>query len=308
VANEIKSSGVNQSYLDKRKASPMSSKAIVPQSDPLQLPLIPEEEKPRGCIINGIAHISIHDAYRIYGKSSNPQRDWQNDLKKLRQQGNSTVFVLFSFETNGQKTKGTPVANEEQMARIAQVAEFPEWEPVRQRMAELLVEDHRGTNRKSIPPRQTKEYRRLIDSGYTDKEALEWLKVDEHGKTTHAKIASEWYHRDGDIPKLTNRVNENVTGESATDMKERWQIKESPRRYMSLLKKASIDVVEGLAAALHIGRDSQGTSKLLHDVDDASGVVDWDAFDALLSDTDVKRPLPKPKQPNLLKNGEDNNQ
>lgn len=280
------------------------NRKIVPQTEsPRQLSFIPEEEKPRGCLIDGVAHLSIHDAYRIYGHSSNPKRDWQNDLKKLRQQGNSTVFVLFSFETNGKKTKGTSVANEEQIARIAQVAKFPEWEPIRQRMAELLVADHHSKKFNAIPVRQTKEYRRLIDSGYSDSDALEWLDIDEHGKKTHSKVAGEWVRRDGNPAELTNRVKENVTGETATEMKQRLGIKESPRRYMSSFKKAGIGVVEALSHSLHIGRDSYGNGKLKRDIDDASSVVDWEALDKLLPDSDLKRPLPKPDQLKLIKDG-----
>jgi hypothetical protein len=106
----------------------------------------------RCVILNGEPHWSIIDAYRIYGKASNPRSDWMRDLKELEEQGFDVVsnvrpYQFFNTEVN-RHTRETPVANLPTFMRIAQVAKFKEWEPLRQKMAHLMAENVRNSFQK----------------------------------------------------------------------------------------------------------------------------------------------------------------
>lgn len=278
------------------------AKAIVPQNPSNQLPLFPEPEKPRVCLIDGKAHISILDAYRIHGKSKNASLDWKRDKAELERQGyNISNLIGYAFPgADGKMKKLTPVANEEQIARIAQVAKFPEWEPIRQRMAELYIAEKHGELKEAIPFPQSKKYRELIDSGYSHEQALEWHDVDQQGLAARKRIAAEWHGRHGNIAKLTNVATKIATGESATALKHRWSIKKSPRAYLSSFKKAAIALVEDYAVIVHRRRNSDGTDALEKDLTDMAEVINWDKLDSMFPDTDVNRPLPNPEQPPLL--------
>lgn len=278
-------------------------KSIVPQN-PDQLPLFPEEPKPRGVVLNGIAYIAIYDAYRLYGYSSNPSRDWKRDRAELARQGYDIPKLVghnFGDNRNGQTT---PVASEEQIARIAQVAKFPEWEPIRQRMAELLVADHRGKSKAKVPQKQTKEYRQLIDSGYNDAQAQHRMDVREHSKDNFRMVSAVWYKRGGDIGALADRSTLRATGKHVWEWKREWQIKESPRNYFSTALLSIMALVERLAMNLSEAVDSNGTDELARDIDRATGYVDFEGLRRDYPTLFVKRPLVAPGQRKLLKDGQ----
>jgi hypothetical protein len=97
--------------------------------------------KIRCVILNGEPHWSILDTYRHYGRSSNPSRDWKRDQKDLETQGlfGLPMVVHHVFPGSNRNNETTPVANLEGFMRIAQVAKFKEWEPLRWKMAKLMA-------------------------------------------------------------------------------------------------------------------------------------------------------------------------
>lgn len=152
-------------------------------------------EKPRGCLIGGIPYISILDAYRIYGKSSNPTRDWKRDKAKLERQRNNDIHNLpicvdyvFAGE-DGKNKKPTPIANEVQLLRIVQVVEFPEWDHLRQFMAELAGRelDERRNPEKAVLRRQS-EIAKLKAAGYGEHPAAIHLEARNTNIENHKRL------------------------------------------------------------------------------------------------------------------------
>jgi hypothetical protein len=98
--------------------------------------------KVRSVMIDGQPFWSILDTYKTYGNSSNPTRDWKRDLAELKEQGyNLPNLVDYVFAgADGKNKRSTPLANLEGFMRIAQVAKFKEWEPLRIHMAKLMAQ------------------------------------------------------------------------------------------------------------------------------------------------------------------------
>jgi len=111
--------------------------------DPKQPTEFVFDNKVRYVIMKGEPHWSIFDAYRIYGNSKNPRSDWLRDVKELEAQGFDIVSYVrqyqFFNEKVNRRSRPTPVANMRVFMRIAQVAKFKEWEPLRQKMADLMA-------------------------------------------------------------------------------------------------------------------------------------------------------------------------
>jgi hypothetical protein len=101
----------------------------------------------RCVILNGEPYWSILDTYKIYGKSQNPTTDWKRHKETLELQGYNLEFLLdYVFVgSDGRKKKKTPITNLEGFMRIAQVADFKEWEPLRRKMAKLMAENIRNS-------------------------------------------------------------------------------------------------------------------------------------------------------------------
>lgn len=263
-----------------------------------QLPLIPEPEKPRTVILNNEVYVSILDVYRIYGKSNNPARDWNRDLKAMEEQGYKVPgLVLYQFPgSDGKLKRPTPIANEEQLARIAQTAKFKEWEPLRQEMAASYVGKRRAARKLPIPFQQTQKYRELREANYTHEQAMDWHDRDAIGVNARKRAVAEWVQRHGDVAHLTNFTTRLVTGKSATVLRREMGIKISPRAYMSSVRKTALAIVEDMGASLHRRRNSDGTTELARDLRDASQIIDWDKLSALVPDEPIAPPLPKGRQ------------
>ncbi len=144
-------------------------------------------------------------------------------------------------------------------------------------------------------PRQTKEYRRALDSGYSHADAENWVLLDRKAKEARKEITAEWARRGGNIPKLTNFVTRLATGKRATDWKTEWHIDVSPRQFFSPLKKQAIAIVETFSAFQHRRRDSQGDSQLAADIADMAEIINWEKLERL-EDRDLKLPDPRPDQ------------
>jgi hypothetical protein len=102
--------------------------------------------KIRCVILNGEPHWSILDTYKHYGRSSNPNRDWARDQEELTEQGFEVLPFLVQHrfpDKSGKENRATPVTNLQGFMRIAQVAKFKEWEPLRQKMAALMADNVR---------------------------------------------------------------------------------------------------------------------------------------------------------------------
>lgn len=254
-----------------------------------QLSLLPENEQPRKCMINGEEYASVLDLLRIYGKSINPSVDWRRIKEKLTRQGyDVTELLYYQFRaSDGNLKRPTPVVNKVEIARIAQVTDYPEWEPIRQAMAEIFVEQQ-----SSKKPRQlaARKYRQLRNAGYDNDQAMEWHDRDVFGAETFKRATREWKLRDGEIPRLIGVSTRFVLGKSITAWKKEHNTKETPRKYMSSGKKTALAIVENIAVTLHRRRDSQGTDALTEDIKDASGVVDWRKIDELFPDIDLLPP------------------
>lgn len=146
----------------------------------------------------------------------------------------------------------------------------------------------------------SKKYRELLASGYSHDQALEWNDTNTIGVAARKRAVAEWYKRRGDIAKLTNHATLLASGKSATALKRDMHIKGSPRAYMSSVKKTALAIVEDIGSIIHRRRDSDGTEELMRDLQDASGVIDWDKLTTMFPDNDVNPPLPKPTQRPLL--------
>lgn len=81
--------------------------------------------------------------------------------------------------------------------------------------------------------KQTKEFRRALDSGYDIDHAIEWVDVDNQAKVARDNVVKEWTKRGGMkvIAPLTNYITKVATGKTATEWKYELHIDESPRRY-----------------------------------------------------------------------------
>lgn len=150
---------------------------------------------------------------------------------------------------------------------------------------------------KQLPPaRQTKEYRRALDSGYSDADAQHWVDIDRRAKESRKTWVSEVVSRGGNVADLTNFVTRLATGKRATDWKRDMRIAVSPRQYFSPLKKLKIEFLEYFSTAQHRKNNSHGQAALASDIADLSDVINWDKLAQIEADRDLRLPAPKPEQ------------
>lgn len=180
---------------------------------------------------------------------------------------------------------------------LAKSAAFVDWARLHPELAAAGFLDI--AKQKQLPPtRQSKDYRRALDSGYSQDEAEQWVDLDRKAKEIRKDYAAVVIDRGGNIAHVTNFVTRVATGLRATDWKQEWKIKASPRQYMSLYKKAAISVIEFLAPLYHRQRDSQGDAQLVNDILDVSKVINWEELQRQ-EDRDLKLPAPKAEQKRL---------
>ncbi len=124
-----------------------------------------------------------------------------------------------------------------------------------------------------------REYRKLLDEGFTPDEARQWLIQRRRGINTRKWIVEIWVER-GVTGKgfgiLTNRVSEVAIGTSATARKREMKLPrhETSRRYESTANLVLIAMTELTAGGLHIHRESEGLDELLEDIDDTAPIID----------------------------------
>lgn len=320
---------------DKRKASgqtlacvlkgrfPMNDKRLTQSnsSGNFQLPLFDESDAADEFIeavtadgirmvkINNEAYASLYDLYKVHGHSSNPRTDWARDKVALAEQGQPVADLIQHDFTgkDGKRKPPTPVVNLEQLARIAQVAKIKEWEPLRQEMARLFAESQKETKTTSV--RQSKGFRQHLDAGYNPEQAESALEVRQEQKKNYRRLTNEWQKRGAksarDYSSLNNAVTEAATGKTATEWKQEYGIKDSPReKRFSALKNGLVNVVQWLAPFYHQSRDSQGASELLDDIVDVGKVINKEELARQFPDLDLLPPASKSEQPKLITDGE----
>jgi hypothetical protein len=169
--------------------------------------------KIRCVIMNGEPHWSIFDAYRVYGSSGNPRSDWARDTKDLEEQGfdivsNVRLYQFFNANAN-KRTRATPVANHLTFMRIAQVAKFKEWEPLRQKMAALMADNVR---------------RSIVKDA--DWHAAHQSEMVSHERLMDALEEAVWYILSGwHVEKATDAVFKGLYKRSREQIKERIGLK-----------------------------------------------------------------------------------
>lgn len=93
--------------------------------------------------IDNIWYFSILDIFRHYGQSSNEHNDWKRVQARLSKQGFNTLANLRGYAfagSDGHLNQETPCVNFNTLLRIAQVANFKQWEYLRQYMADITEE------------------------------------------------------------------------------------------------------------------------------------------------------------------------
>jgi hypothetical protein len=289
------------------------AKKIIPQSAENSTPLFPESELVssevrefklsngiRGVVLNGETFISIIDTYRAEGIKNAP-REWAKDLEKLRLQTGDTESVLpvYQFTVNGQRQKATHIVNKEQLARVAQIANIPHWEPIRQEMVDLFM----AKRRQPVPVEQSKEYRAHLEAGYDKAEAKKAIETRQEEKQTQKELTSEWQKRGiksgQEYAQLNNDVTKAALGVTATQLKREMQV-DNPRDYLSHVENGVIAFTQKFATLFHRDRDSQGIGELESDISDAGELINKDALNKAMSKTRLKLPAPKPEQKRLM--------
>ena len=109
-------------------------------------PLFPEEtafdrldSRVRSTFLNDEQYVSVLDLLEFHGNKKNPTQAWKTTLDFMERQGASlTPFCgVYQFPNkDGKKRKATPVINLNGFLRIAQSSDVPEWEPIRQWLAD----------------------------------------------------------------------------------------------------------------------------------------------------------------------------
>ncbi len=148
-----------------------------------------------------------------------------------------------------------------------------------------------------------KEYRRLIAEGFSDSEARQWLERRSRSKSSRKRQTTEWKRRGvdrgWDFGRLTNEVNTIALGDSATQQKQDYQLKDkdTARNYYSAAELAMLEVTESLSTGLHVARDSQGVDQLSEDIQDTEPMINRTVVYAKFSQK--RRRLPAEKKPSL---------
>lgn len=97
----------------------------------------------RSTTIDGETYFSILDVFAHYGGSKGQQnatQEWQKAKRFLKKQGFDSSIEIIQLQFPGERQRKTPVATFEVFLRIAQVAEFKNWEDLRRFMSQAAVE------------------------------------------------------------------------------------------------------------------------------------------------------------------------
>jgi hypothetical protein len=235
-------------------------------------------DKIRRVMLNGQMHFSIFDVFALHDDPGNTRRNWSKAKKRLEEQGFDMVSHVTQYQfinTLNKKSRPTPIANFNTFLRISQVVDFKDWEHIRQFMADVAEE--RIDEYTTII--ESKEYRKLLNEGFTPEEAQQWLARRAAGIETRKWITGIWRKRGAktkDFAILTNQVSEIVHGKTATFRKREMGLArhDTMRNYDAAADQYLTALTEMTAGALHEWRDSVGLPELSEDVEDARPIVD----------------------------------
>lgn len=93
--------------------------------------------------LSGVMYFSILDVFKHYGSegsASNPATYWKRVEKRLKTQGADITGLFTLHQFQGERQRPTPVAPFKSFLRFIQASEIPEWESIRQWMAEVANE------------------------------------------------------------------------------------------------------------------------------------------------------------------------
>jgi hypothetical protein len=149
--------------------------------------------------------------------------------------------------------------------------------------AGVIVDDMRrdpqGAAEKLKGMHDEREYRKLLDEGFTPEEAIQWLERRAAGIETRKWITGIWRKRQArgkDFAILTNQISDIVHGKTATQRKREMGLAkhDTMRNYDAAADQFLTALAEMSAGALHEWRDSVGFPELSEDVDDTRPIVD----------------------------------
>ncbi len=252
--------------------------------------------KIRRVVINGEVHFSVHDVFALYSNVNNARRDWTRVQKRLEEQGFDGVSTLTRYrftDSLGRHGQATPIATLNTFLRIAQVANFKDWEYIRQFMvdaAEEKIEAAAGLT-------ESREYRKLLAEGFSPQEARQWLERRASGIETRKWITGVWRKRGArgkDFAILTNQISEIVHGKSATQRKQEMGLTkhDTVRNYDAATDQVLTAIAEMTSGSLHEWRDSLGYDQLAEDVGDVKPIIDGARPGVLAAFSKKPRPLP----------------
>lgn len=122
-----------------------------------------------------------------------------------------------------------------------------------------------------------KEYRKLINEGFSNEEAMQWVQVRHNQKKEWNIVTSSWGKRgvEGfEYARLTNDVQEVATGITATEAKNKLGITKTSREYLSASENASISITGMTSRLLHEQRGSKGVDELSEDIYAVKPIID----------------------------------
>jgi hypothetical protein len=143
----------------------------------------------RTTYIGAEQYVSILDILQYHGNKKNPTQSWRVTQEFMTRQGYSTPSVVYAFEgKDGKKKKPTPVVDLKTFFRIAQSADVPAWEPIRDWMAELAENES-----KSIAQRKREnEISKYKKAGYGDKPEVQRLEAYNEALKEYSELKSTY--------------------------------------------------------------------------------------------------------------------
>lgn len=149
-----------------------------------------------------------------------------------------------------------------------------------------------------------REYRKLLEEGFTAEEAQQWLDVRGKQKEGRIKITAIWSMRGvnsrREFADLTNQIHRIALGRTATRHKRELAVKDSPRNYVSAADNATLQITEFTSALLHEHRESFGKPELSEDIDDVRPIIDAARPEIQKVFSKKPRRLSTPEKPKLI--------
>jgi DNA-damage-inducible protein D len=228
-------------------------------------------------------HHSIIDiiAELLASDYKHAQAYWSTLKHRLKKEGNQSLTFCerLKLPASDGKSYSTDVANNEQVLRLIQSIPSPKIEPMKVWLAQVGAERIREEDILAGQRRQSADYRRLIDSGFSPEEANSWIIKRDDGKKARHGVVRVWSEHGisdwRDFASLTNQVTEVAIGKTATVLKRELAITSgSLRDHLSVMELTEIGVTEYLATGLHVNRDSAGKAELSEDIEDTRPILD----------------------------------